>query len=103
MKFTEHRKDDHNPWNYVCYLTHIKEKNKSDLNGTESYVLKKWKADDISWFPIGKAGALKESDGEDDVNIEHIFEVFLDMLEKGKNLKEIFEDEDGDVREGMLV
>lgn len=65
--------------------------------------MKKWNADDISWFPIGKAIALKETDEEKDVNIEQVFEMFLDMLEKGKTLKEIFEDEDGDVREGMVL
>ena len=39
-------------WNYVFYTAYLNFKNKSDYNGNESYVMKKVKSVDISWYPI---------------------------------------------------
>ena len=34
-----HIKKDHNMWDYVYYIVHLKSKPTSDLTGTESYIL----------------------------------------------------------------
>jgi hypothetical protein len=82
LKFTSHRQIDHNPWFYIYFLTHIKLINQSDLNGTESYILEKWEKDDISWFPIGRAGALKELKEEEDAEEEILLKKFGKFLER---------------------
>lgn len=69
----------HNPWNYVYYLTHVKETNSSEFNGIESYIYEKWQEEDLSWFPIGRALDLKE-EGEEEENsgLFHIWKSFLE-------------------------
>jgi len=59
-------------------------KNKNDLNGFESYILEKYNSDEISWFPIGQAIALKEfsKEGELEDKLENI-EESLDRLISG--------------------
>ena len=101
--FAHHKEKEHNPWDYIYFLTLIRGKKKSDLNGTEDYIMKKWKKDDISWFPIGVAGTLKDEGEEKNVDLTEIFKVFLKMLEEGASLKDIFMDEYGDIKDNMMV
>lgn len=42
----------HNIWNYLFYIAYIKDKCSTEFSGIESYVYKKFKDNDISWFPI---------------------------------------------------
>lgn len=79
--FNQHREVDHNLWNYIYFLTHIKEKNSSDFNGTESYIQEKWEEEDLSWFPIGKAGVLREDEEkEENKGLEAKFKRFMSRI-----------------------
>lgn len=39
-------------WNYVFYKAYLLNKEKTELNGNESYIYEKISNQDISWFPI---------------------------------------------------
>lgn len=38
MSFEEHIKLEHNIWNYLYFIVLVREKNKTDYTGPESYV-----------------------------------------------------------------
>jgi hypothetical protein len=59
IDFNYHIKQEHYMWNYIFYLSHIKNKKETDYTGIESYVNDKYDAMEISWFPTGKALCLK--------------------------------------------
>ena len=50
--FHHHVKVEHNMWNYVFYISFLRDKNRSEYLGFESYVADKLDSDDISWFPL---------------------------------------------------
>jgi len=39
-------------WNYVFYKAYLRNKEKTEFNGNESYIFEKMENQDISWFPI---------------------------------------------------
>lgn len=43
---------DHDIWQYLNFIIHLKSINQTDLNGTESNILNLFEHDDISWFPM---------------------------------------------------
>ena len=45
-------------WNYLFYISYLKDKTKTEYTGFESYVADKLKNDDISWFPINRSLSL---------------------------------------------
>ncbi|EGR32545.1 hypothetical protein IMG5_078330 [Ichthyophthirius multifiliis] len=55
ISFSKHQNKQHNVWNYLFYLIHLKIKNQSDYDGTETYVYEKYIQQDISWFPINQS------------------------------------------------
>ena len=62
INFAAHRTEEHNEWDYVCYLVHLHEINANDQNGIESFIFEKVVESeelDISWVPIGQALSLK--------------------------------------------
>lgn len=46
-------------WNYVFYISYLKEKEPTEYTGIESYIGNKLKNYDNSWIPINKAMVLK--------------------------------------------
>ena len=46
-------------WNYVFYLAYILKQEENDDNGVESYIRKKIKSGDLSWFPFGRFSERK--------------------------------------------
>lgn len=56
---------EHYIWNYFFFLTHLRFKNPSELDGIESYVLSKYQKQDLSWFPVGRALKLEQTRNED--------------------------------------
>lgn len=64
--FENHVRYEHNLWNYLYYIVFLKSKPKLDYNGTESYIYKKIKSDDLSWFPMNRAMSLSDSGGDDE-------------------------------------
>lgn len=57
--FNYHVKAEHNMWNYIFYISFLKDKNKSEYLGFETYVAEKLDSDDINWFPLHKLALLK--------------------------------------------
>ena len=57
-----HIKKDHNMWDYVYYIVHLKSKPSSDLTGTESYILENFEGKEIGWIPRMKALCLEGID-----------------------------------------
>ena len=50
-----HIKADHFTWNYLYFIVHLKTKDKTDFNGTESAIHNMLESDTISWFPNHKS------------------------------------------------
>lgn len=50
--FEMHVNEDHEVWNYVYFLIHLQIKDKSDMNGVESYIKEKFEMQETSWFPL---------------------------------------------------
>ena len=50
--FETHTMEDHEVWNYVYFLIHLQIKDKSDMNGVESYIKEKFEMQETSWFPM---------------------------------------------------
>jgi hypothetical protein len=62
--FDKHTEDDHNMWIYMYFLIHIREiEDKTELNGVESYVWELSKANDVSFFPVGRSMRLDVTGG----------------------------------------
>ena len=80
VSFNKHTKKEHNLWNYLFYVIHLKLKEPKDYNGTESYVARKLKSNDISWFPIGRALSLSLMN-------ENSVEINYNVKEEKKNEK----------------
>jgi hypothetical protein len=53
--FEAHKLLDHDEWQYVSFIIHIKSIDPCDLNGTESYVLELFEGSEITWFPMGRS------------------------------------------------
>lgn len=58
VTFEEHIQTEHNLWHYVYFIVLIKTKSRTELNGPESFVHKKLKDKDHSWFPRMRAMSL---------------------------------------------
>ncbi|KAJ8257213.1 hypothetical protein GJAV_G00183130 [Gymnothorax javanicus] len=66
VSFEEHIKLEHNIWNYLYFIVLVREKNKTDYTGPESYVALMIKSQNLDWFPRMQAMSLvvTDSDGE---------------------------------------
>ncbi|TDH11017.1 hypothetical protein EPR50_G00081930 [Perca flavescens] len=66
VSFEEHIKLEHNIWNYLSFIVLVREKNKTDYTGPESYVAHMIKNNNLDWFPRMQAMSLvvTDSDGE---------------------------------------
>ena len=82
--FDAHREIDHNQWNYLYYMYHIKKKDETEFNGMESYVHAKIENDDITFFPMYRAICIKSEDEEKD-NIENQIDVIIAKLDELNN------------------
>jgi len=71
--FDFHNRYDHNVWNYVYFIIHLKQKDPSDFNGTESYINGLLEKEDMVWFPQHKSIRMKQ---------------FLDSRKKGEAVEE---------------
>ena len=56
--FEFHHQKDHNVWQYLNFIIHIKSIDSTDLNGTESYILELFEKEDNTWFPMQKSQRL---------------------------------------------
>ena len=58
--FERHIWYDHNMWNYLFMIVHLREKEPTEYNGWEQYVADKMNARDTSFFPLNNALVLRE-------------------------------------------
>ena len=70
--FERHIVQDHNLWKYLFYIVHLLAKDKTDYDGTESYIWKQYENDLISWFPLHKSIALNDGKQEKETEDEKI-------------------------------
>eukprot|EP01017_Pseudomicrothorax_dubius_P027792 TRINITY_DN3245_c0_g1_i1.p1 TRINITY_DN3245_c0_g1~~TRINITY_DN3245_c0_g1_i1.p1 ORF type:complete len:523 (-),score=138.23 TRINITY_DN3245_c0_g1_i1:61-1629(-) len=61
LSFTEHKKKEHNMWNYIFWMLYLRTKGPKDMVGLESYVNRKIVSNDYSWLPLKKALTLEEA------------------------------------------
>jgi len=59
--FRNHIKKDHYQWNYLFYIAYLKNKDKTDFTGLESYIWDQIENDEINWFPTHKALVLQRN------------------------------------------
>ncbi|TWW56362.1 inositol 1,4,5-trisphosphate receptor type 3 isoform X1 [Takifugu flavidus] len=68
VSFEEHIKLEHNIWNYLYFIVLLREKNKTDYTGPESYVAHMIKNSNLDWFPRMQAMSLVVTDGDGEQN-----------------------------------
>ncbi|XP_029911176.1 inositol 1,4,5-trisphosphate-gated calcium channel ITPR3 isoform X2 [Myripristis murdjan] len=68
VSFEEHIKLEHNIWNYLYFIVLVREKNKTDYTGPESYVAHMVKNNNLDWFPRMQAMSLVVTDGDGEQN-----------------------------------
>ncbi|CAL8279267.1 unnamed protein product [Boreogadus saida] len=68
VSFEEHIKLEHNIWNYLYFIVLIREKNRTDYTGPESYVGLMIKNKNLDWFPRMQAMSLVVTDGDGEQN-----------------------------------
>ncbi|XP_026223941.1 inositol 1,4,5-trisphosphate receptor type 3 isoform X2 [Anabas testudineus] len=68
VSFEEHINLEHNIWNYLYFIVLLREKNKTDYTGPESYVAHMMKNNNLDWFPRMQAMSLVVTDGDGEQN-----------------------------------
>ncbi|XP_067095628.1 inositol 1,4,5-trisphosphate receptor type 3 isoform X3 [Osmerus mordax] len=68
VSFEEHIKLEHNIWNYLYFIVLVREKNKTDYTGPESYVALMIKSKNLDWFPRMQAMSLVVTDQDGEQN-----------------------------------
>ncbi|XP_076859966.1 inositol 1,4,5-trisphosphate-gated calcium channel ITPR3 [Brachyhypopomus gauderio] len=68
VSFEEHINMEHNIWNYLYFIVLVREKNKTDYTGPESYVAHMIKNKNLDWFPRMQAMSLVVTEGEGEQN-----------------------------------
>lgn len=66
-----HIEEDHNLWQYVFYMVHLRTKDASNHTGIESFVLHKFEDNEYSWMPRQKALCLQNLSQQDDQEQEN--------------------------------
>ena len=56
--FERHLEEDHNIWHYIYFLVHLKNKDPTEWNGSESHCASLLQKNDISWVPLHRAMSL---------------------------------------------
>ncbi|KAJ1494473.1 hypothetical protein T484DRAFT_1927224, partial [Baffinella frigidus] len=64
--FAEHLHKQHNIWHYICFVIQISLKPKTELTGTEQYVIDELAAERTDWFPALRALELEDPEGEEE-------------------------------------
>ena len=59
--FDVHIVQDHDMWDYVYFIIHLKQKDPSDYNGIESHIASMLKAEEIEWFPAHKSIRMNQT------------------------------------------
>jgi len=100
MNFDDHVNKEHNKWDYIYFITYIKEKYKNkrtEMTQIENYVSDRCKYRNFQWFPQTrsltlekrKERALNSDDDKTEYLIESVNTLNGDMGELKKKLKDI--------------
>ncbi|XP_061662420.1 inositol 1,4,5-trisphosphate receptor type 3 isoform X8 [Syngnathoides biaculeatus] len=82
VSFEEHIKLEHNIWNYLYFIVLVREKNKTDYTGPESYVAMMIKNNNLDWFPRMQAMSLVVTDSDGEQNEMRMLQDKLDSTMK---------------------
>lgn len=85
--FEDHVKNDHNIWQYLFFLVHLRNKDQTEYTGPESYVASCLKTKDYSFFPINRALGLDKEIDDDSERLEKLEEMNQLLLEKMEKME----------------
>uniref|UniRef100_A0A7S2GQQ6 RyR/IP3R Homology associated domain-containing protein n=1 Tax=Octactis speculum TaxID=3111310 RepID=A0A7S2GQQ6_9STRA len=72
--FDTHAQVEHDVWSYLFFIAYLKQKDHTECNGVETYVLKMFEREDLDWVPARTSwrieNAMNAKDGEENVEIE---------------------------------
>ncbi|CAO3631734.1 unnamed protein product [Cunninghamella blakesleeana] len=82
--FEDHVKNDHNIWQYLFFLVHLKYKDRTEYTGPESYVAECLKDANYGFFPINRALSHQNesNDSERLENLEDMAQLLMEKLAK---------------------
>ncbi|KAI8089424.1 uncharacterized protein BX664DRAFT_134002 [Halteromyces radiatus] len=89
--FEDHVKNEHNIWQYLFFLVHLKYKDKTEYTGPESYVAGCLKDANYSFFPINRALSLRHSESNDTERLEKLEEIAHTLMDKMVKMEEQIE------------
>ncbi|KAK9721473.1 hypothetical protein K7432_003395 [Basidiobolus ranarum] len=78
--FEHHIKHDHNIWQYLFFLVHLKTKDVTEYTSQESYVAEMLKDNDYSFFPVNRALCLRQREKHDDQRITNLEEMIASLV-----------------------
>jgi hypothetical protein len=58
--FEDHKKQEHDPWQYVAFLYHMSKKGDTELNGLETAAWGNYENRETDWLPIGNTLYLND-------------------------------------------
>ncbi|KAI9249172.1 hypothetical protein BDA99DRAFT_575816 [Phascolomyces articulosus] len=89
--FEDHVKHDHNIWQYLFFLVHLKTKDRTEYTGPESYVSECLKEANYSFFPVNRALCLKQGESDDGERLEKLEEMAHMLIQKVNGMEEHIE------------
>ncbi|KAL0092132.1 IP3 receptor [Phycomyces blakesleeanus] len=89
--FEDHVKNDHNIWQYLFFIVHLKNKHRTEYTGPESYVAACLKDVNYSFFPINRALCLRYNEEDDTERLEKLEELTQKMIDKLGKVEEYIE------------
>ncbi|KAJ3075203.1 hypothetical protein HDU98_008929 [Podochytrium sp. JEL0797] len=83
--FEHHIKKEHNIWHYLFFLIHLELKDKTEYTSHETFISESLANNDLTFFPINRAIALKNREESDNVTdkidaLEHSLQLLMDSL-----------------------
>ncbi|ORY28919.1 hypothetical protein BCR33DRAFT_724882 [Rhizoclosmatium globosum] len=83
--FENHIKKEHNVWHYLFFLVHLELKDKTEYTSHETFISESLGKNDLSFFPINRAIALKNWEESDNVvdkvtALEHVMGAMMDNV-----------------------
>ncbi|KAI8393697.1 uncharacterized protein BYT42DRAFT_609468 [Radiomyces spectabilis] len=89
--FEDHVKNDHNIWQYLFFIVHLKNKDRTEYTGPESYVAGCLKDMNYSFFPINRALCLRQHDDDDTERLLKLEEMTSTLMERMSKIEESIE------------
>ncbi|KAG0179979.1 hypothetical protein DFQ29_001424 [Apophysomyces sp. BC1021] len=89
--FEQHISNDHNIWQYLFFLVHLKNKDRTEYTGPESYVAACLKDANYSFFPINRALCLRQIEENDEERLEKLEDFTLTLIDRMAKLEEHIE------------